>query len=71
MSFTCSKCGATGDPPKCDHFMQPWSMEQIAEAHRKLSVPPPLPHDGTRSWWSGDMGPCVCDACVEARQKGL
>ncbi len=34
--FTCNRCGATGDPPPCDHFAQPWSLDRIAEAHREL-----------------------------------
>jgi hypothetical protein len=34
--FTCSTCGAKGDPPPCNHFAQAWSLEQIREAHQKL-----------------------------------
>lgn len=37
VMFTCRECGATGDPPACGHFMQAWSLDQIAAAHRTLS----------------------------------
>jgi len=36
--FTCWDCGAKGVPPKCEHFMQPWTLGEIAEAHKKLLV---------------------------------
>jgi hypothetical protein len=38
VCFTCRECGAQGDPPKCDHFMQPWTLDEIAEAHKKLTA---------------------------------
>lgn len=34
--FTCSRCGAQGDPPQCDHFQQAWSIERIAATHRDM-----------------------------------
>lgn len=34
--FTCQRCGAQGDPPKCDHFAQAWTREEITKAHKKL-----------------------------------
>jgi len=39
--FVCNRCGATGNPPTCEHFAQPWSLEQIAEAHRAMKLPQP------------------------------
>ena len=35
--FTCNRCGAKGDPPRCEHFQQAWRMQEIADAHQKLS----------------------------------
>lgn len=36
--FICRECGARGDPPKCAHFQQAWSPDQMREAHAALNV---------------------------------
>jgi hypothetical protein len=46
--FTCSRCGAKGNPPDCDHFMQAWSLEDIAEKHAWLKREGLLPGDAVK-----------------------